>query len=694
MPSRSSIPRILALSLVFVLSLPQAGHAELPLTLSLSKGEQFSQDSLRPAQSDAVRSGLESVLRGHFPSPNADDEAIFHPWGDATGADMRARALELFDQPDGLVNDYAEFELLTRLSEGPSAISVRPIPVLFEVEKWARRGIGVALVRAGPFFYVDHGEYLKIPSAGRKELRDLLGRNLILIPNLSDSTVSTYVGSRVGKFGVYTFPTLANFLNSDFPERMVVAGSVDGDLLVALAALGVKYIEGFDILESVVEEAREKLRINGYQDVAEGDELKAGAKGFFNVFQGDLQDQKEILSRLAFNGKETGFVSNIGTWPGLYNVTNADTISLMEQVPHVKLFIGSGYRKELGTDGFPETVRVDQKLLQDKGWRPAYWAIAHPFVRQDATITWSAVPAAGLETSPKEQAFQALLQVFQGGQYPKDQRHIISTTAMEQYPELRQLQKLSDVVTDLPIMLEGNGQNSGPNLVSRMGKGGDVQSVRYYGLGNTLELALSLGQFAVPPDIEVSFLVEAERQQASEGLGGFLAVLFGHLKIPEDRWNTDEQMAAIVQNLRTLASTGLETEASVLIQATTDFSLLRIGGRIEIPSSPPWIPEWLIITDRYPDRRAIQLHQLGVGGRVIWNTSGDRNIEQLVELKARYHRPMTVLEKQTDILDQGYVMRLEAGEMLETLRHFADPASKYPRIRFESIDDSQDRIPI
>ncbi|MFH1847836.1 MAG: glycosyltransferase [Candidatus Omnitrophota bacterium] len=278
-----------------------------------------------------IRTSEYSGLALDKPEPKAP-ASIAAPYDEPTCRRLNERIiLEL-----GLQYELSRDMMDPTDKEGPEDIST---PVLtygsreYTWEKWSRTPKKYALkymkvlaihnycfLRIGHLFFIDDDEYRKL-SPG---LKNAIGANAIRIKDFKTSTLNNVRHWR------YTMSAIIAMLNSDITGKYVIdAGAGDGMLSLVAARLGARSVHLVEFKEEKLNQARTNLELNGI--------------GNYSLLNEDLRNTEEIARKIQTDGEETAIVSNIGTWMGLYDVTNQDSMQLMRFVPNVTLFIAGGY---------------------------------------------------------------------------------------------------------------------------------------------------------------------------------------------------------------------------------------------------------------------------------------------------------------------------------------------------------------
>lgn len=244
-----------------------------------------------------------------------------------------AKAQREAQDPDQLSGRIVqELGLKHDISKG----SLRPTVICgnnkFAFEKWRKMEIrfgdieipvNFCYMRLGRFFFIDEEDYLKLSDSLKRDL----GANAIKIKNLKESTLNK------PRLWHYTVATIAAMMSSDISRKHVIdCGAGDGILSLVAAKLGAVSIDLVDINEGSLRQARVNLELNG---------LKEGVD--YQIIHGDLKNTAEISKRIRPGDAEVAIISNIGTWEGLYSVTNQHSIRLIEYIPNATLFIAGGY---------------------------------------------------------------------------------------------------------------------------------------------------------------------------------------------------------------------------------------------------------------------------------------------------------------------------------------------------------------
>lgn len=278
-----------------------------------------------------------------------------------------------------------------------------------------------AFIRIGPLFIIEEDFYCRLSPV----LQQDLGNNVIRLKALHQDI------SRL-MYGSYTLATIVMMLNSDFSgKRVVDAGAGTGILSIVAMKLGAAFVDLVDYDQDELIQAHALLELNGFTPEEE-----------FLLHVQDLRKPDEILKALSPYDGETAVISHIGTHPGLYKVTNADSIRLASRIPRVTLFVGGGYED---ADDFSEARSVDQDLIRPLGFKVQ--SVISEFADSGVVITaWSATrKAEGTQSNPAPLS-------------PEDITKGIARADLEAAPEVLKNYDIGDIKSITPTS-RGVGEN-------------------------------------------------------------------------------------------------------------------------------------------------------------------------------------------------------------------------------------------
>ena len=328
---------------------------------------------------------------------------------------LRERLVEAFNAgisppAEPLRNEHAvihrqpPIEIRTLRNGAPA---LQPVRASYELELWSSKNVPY-FMRLGPKFFVDSSRLAELSP----ELRTQLRENLTAVDDLPNSTVANVHRPRDDRFGAFTYPAAAMEMQNHWRDYLVIdTGAGDGSLS--------QVHEGIPVLiennHEEAEKARRNFRANGW---VEGED--------YFVIEEDLRNEgriRQALARIMQTLKDSGreppaaaIVSQVGTWPGLYEINNQSSMALIPVVReatglNVETFIGGGYF----WDGTQRPVRY---LEQDREAMKAYGLTADPSVavyrvatlEPQYTVAWQAVrlpqQAGAEETLAKMESFR------------------------------------------------------------------------------------------------------------------------------------------------------------------------------------------------------------------------------------------------------------------------------------------------
>lgn len=185
------------------------------------------------------------------------------------------------------------------------------------------------MVRVGHLFFVDDFIY----EALGDDLQRDLGPNAVRIGHLRELGKMTESDTAGDMADIYAWLMIAEMLRHDFTGREAIdLGAGNGILALVAWKLGAEYLQLVDYDPKRLVAAQKLLEINGLENGTD----------FFRL-EGDLKRTEELAARLRPGGREAVILSNIGEWPGVYPVTNEDSMRLLKHVPQATAFIAGGY---------------------------------------------------------------------------------------------------------------------------------------------------------------------------------------------------------------------------------------------------------------------------------------------------------------------------------------------------------------
>ncbi len=235
----------------------------------------------------------------------------------------------------------------------------------------------IKFIRIGPLFFIEEDIYQGLSSDLRKDLGD----NVIRLTSVKGDIAPLMYGN-------YTRAVITMMLNNDFSgKRVVDAGAGNGILSLVALKLGATFVDLIDHSIEELERAKALLELNGFVP-----------EKHFLLHMHDLKNPDAILKVLSSHDGETAVISNIGTHPYNYTVTNADSIRLASKIPRVTLFIGGG---DEDTDDFSQARSIDQELIGQEGF------VVHPVISRihdyETIITaWAATKKVEERITPNE----------------------------------------------------------------------------------------------------------------------------------------------------------------------------------------------------------------------------------------------------------------------------------------------------
>ena len=194
----------------------------------------------------------------------------------------------------------------------------------YQADNSAQAELGV--VRIGSLIFILEDIHKKLSQV----LQEELANSVVVLPDFES----------VEKFDLFSTPLIFDFMNYSVKDfHWIDSGAGQGILALSLLKLGANIVHLFDRDKRALDKAHQLLELNGFK---EGEN--------FYVHKGYLQDtefvEKElkVVSAMARQeNQEVAIVSNIGVWPGNYNITNRQSISFVEHIPEASLFLGGGY---------------------------------------------------------------------------------------------------------------------------------------------------------------------------------------------------------------------------------------------------------------------------------------------------------------------------------------------------------------
>jgi len=335
------------------------------------------------------------ALRPTAPHENAGlEEEILRAISTGSEEEEESRALNsrlLLEFGGSLRETFRNF-LPLRYGERPIVSSTQR----YGVEQWGEKE--VYWIRSGPLFFMEARRADSLSPA----LREDLGPRLIRVPDLQAYSISRLHDSGKGKFGSHTHATLMAVLHSDLKDHAVVdLGAGDGVLALAASRRGAGPLILVEHDPVQMEQARFLLIAN---ELIEGKD--------FHLLDMDLKDVEGIareVERWAGPGRKIALIMNVGTWPGLYDVSNAEGIALARRLPGVDRFIAGGYMGDTPREDWRwsprEAVPADQSALVSLGFqqdfnrdlRLNYASFFDPWSQMNAVAFSASRAAAGAE---------------------------------------------------------------------------------------------------------------------------------------------------------------------------------------------------------------------------------------------------------------------------------------------------------
>jgi len=187
----------------------------------------------------------------------------------------------------------------------------------------------LALAQLGPLLFVDETIWSTLGSALNPER----GR-LLVLPDLKGSTLNQV------RRRIFTVTAMTAMIHCDFKGWHVVdVGAGDGLLSLVAAQGGAASIDLIDSDAQALELA-----------VANLDRNRGSSLGI-RVIHDDLRNTSGVLRQLTRTSRPTAILTSIGSWPEIYDVTNADAIRMVPLLEasapavrvRVELLLGAGY---------------------------------------------------------------------------------------------------------------------------------------------------------------------------------------------------------------------------------------------------------------------------------------------------------------------------------------------------------------
>ncbi len=241
----------------------------------------------------------------------------------------------------------------------------------YAAENWERldrigpfsTAMRIPLVRVGFLFFMDEEMYGQVSD----DLRRRLGDNVILIQDLFRNDIAKFPMS------AHDYAAIAAMLQMDMRGMTVIHGGSGGAVLLMVAArlgakVGAASLVGIDRAGGMIEfHARPDLKRNGLRDFQDSPQ-----RADFRLLNWDLRDPEGIARQLADLEGPALIIADVGTWSGLYEITNADIMRLIpaiESVTRLRVthFIAAGYTQDeddFARQGISRIILGDQATLR------------------------------------------------------------------------------------------------------------------------------------------------------------------------------------------------------------------------------------------------------------------------------------------------------------------------------------------
>lgn len=211
------------------------------------------------------------------------------------------------------------------------------------------------LVRVGHLFFIDDF----VCEAFDAELKRDLEPNAIRIGQLQAIGKITDSDTDGPLADLYAWLMIAEMMRHDFTGTEVIdLGAGNGILSLVAWKLGASFLQPVDYDSKRLTAALKLFEINGLEN----------GRDFIRI-EGDIKKTAELAGKLRSRGGPVAVLSNIGHWPGVYPVTNADSMRLLDHIPQARLFIAGGYME----NGKEKRVHIpgDQALIKERGFMVA-----------------------------------------------------------------------------------------------------------------------------------------------------------------------------------------------------------------------------------------------------------------------------------------------------------------------------------
>ena len=281
----------------------------------------------------------------------------------------------------------------------------------YTLEKWVDRNRRTYLIRLGPLIYIDR-DRTSLLRAEDLVAPQKQGIDLFRVKDLTDSVLSDHPlkrsGRRVGPYS-YSYQMALHHFPDWTGKLLVEAGIGRGEpsLIPKVPVVGI------ELNPERLNGARENFMANGrvegrdffliQADIADGAAVQAA-----------LRQVKAKLDPLGLPVREIVLASDIGTYPGYYNVTNETSIGLISLIEEalgmrVSAVIGGGVNYP-GVNLKTGTAGNDIRAAEGKGFLfrgfGRFWAtpssLGSGLATMD-TMSWIAQRAAGTEEPAAEE---------------------------------------------------------------------------------------------------------------------------------------------------------------------------------------------------------------------------------------------------------------------------------------------------